>query len=244
MTNTINIEVATKNIIDEINNFEENTLVEQLENIKNIIFNIDESCLLDINNCSSLLKIFDISSRFLRKNLRKNEILIKEVFRILFERNEHLIDLKNQNSETLLHLAIEKECIDLAIFFIRNNADASIEDRYGNTALDLIIDCYYNPGLDYFVDAYTIKDFLYSSTIDATLNTLKRCVDYNYCFDLVKVVTKHIKEVFEYEETKSKNNIRNTIYKLIHRIKNINLRLDESVIKEYIKIFRELHKAI
>lgn len=240
MTNTINIEVATKNIIDEINNFEENTLVEQLENIKNIIFNIDESCLLDINNCSSLLKIFDRSSCF----LRKNEILIKEVFRILFERNEHLINLKNQNSETLLHLAIEKECIDLAIFLIRNNADASIKDKYGNTALDLITDCYYNSSLDYFVDAYTIEEFLYAANLNTALSTLKRCVDYNYCFNLVRTITKHIKEVFEYEETESKNNIKNAIYKLIHRIKNINLRLDKDVIKEYIKIFRELHNAI
>lgn len=240
MNNTLNIEVATENIIDEIDNIDENTLVEQLENIKDIIFNIDESCLLDINSCSSLLKIFDKSNSF----LRKNEMLLKEVFRILFERNKHLINLKNTKEETLLHLAIEKECIDLAIFFIRNNADASMKDKYNNTALDLITDCYYNSSLDHFVDEYTIEDFLYAADVNTALSTLKRCVDYNYCFDLVKTITKHIKEVFEYEEAESKNNIRNAIYKLIHRIKNIDLRLEKWVIKEYIKIFRELHNAI
>jgi ankyrin repeat protein len=243
MNNTINIEVATQNIIDEIDNIEENTLVEQLKNIKDIIFNIDESCLLDIDNCSLLLKIFDESNRF----LRKNENLLIEVFRILLERNQHLINLKNKNNETLLHFAIEKECIDLAVFLIRNNADPGVKDKWNNTALKLITDCYYNTSLDHFVDEYTIEDFLYAADIEAELETLKYCIDSNYLFDLVRVITKHIKETFEYQKTELKNNIRNTIYKLIYRLKNIKaafLHLDKDVIAEYTRILRELHNAI
>jgi ankyrin repeat protein len=56
-------------------------------------------------------------------------------FKAVFESTNHHINLKDNNSESLLTLAVKSNCYDIIDYLIKNHADVNISDDEKNTPL-------------------------------------------------------------------------------------------------------------